>query len=147
MTFDESLNELGKRGRFVSLLVEICSNVYDAVCLVPADYDLENWHPYKGHRDMRTAGIVCLAWAFNDEATSLNNVGELIYAPIAPEDLEEGEELQKQNWDCYREIATADLADELPEEDDVVARIASVLAGTAEPWEGAPRTDLPFTSS
>jgi len=122
-------------------LLEI-SSIYWALILCK---DTGPWEPYKGHRRaLEPCDAYVLGWWFDDELDAMNNAGELIYGPLDPDIMEEGEEPAEQNVDPVVSLSPGEAADLVPEQHvaEVSARIRGVLDGTIEDrWEGAPRLD------
>ena len=151
----EKLLEQTPNKKLMTLLLDICDNIYHAVCVVPQTFNLENWDPYKGHRDMQKSGIVALFWWFDLEMTQELAAGTLIYSGEKPVPGEEqpipGAEDSLPDTDVFADVINTEVGEETEGEfASIPAKIQPIVldrlqkALSRQPvdaWDGAPRID------
>jgi hypothetical protein len=152
MGFEDEVNNnvkamVAKGYRTVTLLFEIAGSIYEGLAFVHKDKSLEDWHPYKGHRDLQDFDAWVVGWEFDQELSAQNNAGELIYiASLGDDEDDEGTEPQEVNCEKYEEVEPENFFEYLPEvgpngQQAILKRLNGIVNGTEDRWDDAPRFD------
>jgi hypothetical protein len=123
---------------FINGLFDSCNNVYHIVAIVK---NPDSWEPYDAPRYFDDIDAVALWWWFDDDLTSMNDSGDMIYHEPDPNEYDDPDEMPEVNTSKYEMKSIDSLIESFEDlspkaQKDVLTRLKDAATGSiTERWD------------